>query len=285
MSAAEEDALYLDYAVRWRPGHALPGRHTSRLSGAGGHFRAYRPFWQVPDARQIDVRRSIMNPFDQIMVRQTDDRTSISVVIAADVSRSMQPTQASENLRTVARIAQAAARSAHRAGDAFGLIGFDTAPRADLYLPPSRSRGATAAALKSLRVLHPDGKTAAGITNLAAFLPSRRCLVILASDFLFTPELLERALKTLAPHDVAPIVFHESREREIPGSGLMRLQDSETGEKRLYLMRPALARRWQTARAHWRTNLENIFLRHCRPAFHVEGKLDLARLGEHLLEC
>jgi uncharacterized protein (DUF58 family) len=285
MSAAEEDALYLDYAVRWRPGHALPGRHTSRLSGAGGHFRAYRPFWQVPDARQIDVRRSIMNPFDQIMVRQTDDRTSISVVIAADVSRSMQPTQASENLRTVAHIAQAAARSAHRANDAFGLIAFDTAPRPDLYLPPSRSRGATAAALTALRAVHPDGKTAAGITKISDLLPSRRCLVILASDFLFPPHILEQALQKLAPHDIAPIVFHEQREQKIPRSGLMRLQDSETGEKRFCFMRPALAHRWQTARAHWRTNLENMFLRHGRPPFHVEGKLDLASLGEHLLAC
>jgi uncharacterized protein (DUF58 family) len=285
MSAANDEALYLDYAVRWRPGQAVPGRHTSRVSGAGGNFRAYRPFWQVPDARKIDVRRSIMDPFDQVMVRQTDDRTAISVIIAADVSRSMQPTPASENLPAIAHIAQAAARSAHRAGDAFGLITFDAAPRDDLYLPPSRSRGATAAAIKSLRALRPDGKSAAGIANLSALLPSRRCLIILASDFLFPPNLLEHALSTLARHDVAPIVFHDTREQQIPRAGLMRLQDSETGEKRLVLMRPALARRWQTARTHWRTTLDSIFRHHCRPAFHVDGKPDLAKIGEHLLAC
>jgi uncharacterized protein (DUF58 family) len=285
MSTAAEDALFLDYAVRWRGGQALPGRHTSRVSGAGGHFRAYRPFWQVPDARKIDVRRSIMDPFDQVMVRQTDDRISISVIIAADVSRSMQARAGSRNLNDVARLADAAARSAHRAGDAFGLIGFDARPRSDLYLRPSRSRGAAAGAVAALRALQPDGTSAAGIESLSALLPSRRSLVILASDFLFHLETLERALAALARHDVAPIVFHEKREQEIPHSGLLRLQDSETGEKRLLLMRPALARRWQAARTRWRTEIEAIFRRHCRPAFHVTDRLDLARLGEHLLAC
>jgi uncharacterized protein (DUF58 family) len=285
MSAPYEDALYLDYAVRWRPGQALPGRHTSRVSGAGGHFRAYRPFWQVPDARKIDVRRSIMDPFDQVMVRQTDDRSSISVVIAADVSRSMQAAHGNKNLAALARLAEATARSAHRAGDAFGLIGFDSAPRPDLYLPPSRSRGATTAALAALRALHADGRSACRITKISDLLPSRPCLVILASDFLLAPKILEQALASLARHDVAPIVFHEPREQEIPRAGLMRLQDSETGERRLYLMRPALARSWQDARTRWRANLEAIFLRHCRPPFHVEGNLDLARIGEHLLAC
>jgi uncharacterized protein (DUF58 family) len=285
VSEACEDTPYLDYAVRWRTGQALPGRHTSRVSGAGGHFRAYRPFWQVPDASRIDVRRSIMDPFHQVMVRQTDDRTAISVIVAADVSRSMQATRESKNLAALARLAEAAARSAHRAGDAFGLIGFDTAPRTDLYLPPSRSRGATAGCLASLRALRPDGTSAAGIAGLAPLLPSRRCLVVLASDFLFPAPLLEHALAALAAHDVAPIVFHEKREHEIPRAGLMHLQDSETGEKRLLLMRPALARRRQAARDHWRTNIDNIFLRHTRPPFHVEGALDLARLGEHMLAC
>ncbi len=285
MSAPEDEPLYLDYAVRWRAGQALPGRHTSRVSGAGGHFRAYRPFWQVPDARKIDVRRSIVDPFDEVMVRQTDDRTSISVVFAADVSRSMLAMPGGGNLRALAHLAEAAARSAHRAGDSFGLIGFDAVPRSDVYLPPVHSRGASNAALVSLRCLQPDGCSAHGIAQLAPLLPARRCLVVLASDFLLPFALLEQALASLATHDVAPVVFHEPAERQVPTAGLMRLSDSETGERRLCVMRPALARRWRAARDVWRERLDALFLRHCRPAFHVEGRLDVARIGEHLLAC
>jgi len=285
LSAPEDNALYLDYAVRWRAGQALPGRHTSRVSGAGGHFRAYRPFWQVPDARKIDVRRSIVDPFDEVIVRQTDDRTSISVVVAADVSRSMQPSPGAGSLRAVAHLAEAAARSAHRAGDAFGLIAFDSLPRDDITLPPCRSRGASGAAIAALRALQPDGRSAHGIARLAPLLPSGRCLVILASDFLMPFTLLEQALSDLAMHDVAPVVFHEPSERQLPRAGLMRLRDSETGEQRLCVMRPALARSFRAARADWRARLDALFLRQCRPGFHVEDRLDVARLGEHLLAC
>ncbi len=280
-----DEPLYLDYAVRWRAGHALPGRHTSRVSGAGGHFRAYRPFWQVPDARKIDVRRSIVDPFDEVMVRQTDDRTSICVIVAADLSRSMLPNSGGGNLRTVARLAEAASRSAHRAGDAFGLIGFDDVPRSDVYLPACRSRGAAGAALAALRAVQPEGRSADGIAHLMPMLPSRRCLVVLASDFLLPFDLLEKALASLATHDVAPVVFHEPSERVIPSSGLMHLRDTETGEQRLYVMRPVFARRWRAARDDWRARLDALFLRYCRPGFHVNGRLDLARLGEHLLTC
>jgi len=285
LSGADEEIAFLDYAVRWRAGQALPGRHHARASGVGGDFRACRPFWQVPDTRRIDVRRSIMDPFGEVMVRQTDDRTSICLIVAADVSRSMQAAPECGTLRGVARLAEAAARSAHRAGDRFGLIAFDAAPRADLFLPPCRGRGAAFSVIADLRALDPVGRSAEGIAHLAPLLPRHRCLVVLASDFLFPSALLERALTSLARHDVAPVVLHAARERALPRSGLMRLQDSETGEKRLYLMRPALARRWEAARKHWRHCLDTLFLRYCRPAFHAEGPLDLARLGEHLLAC
>jgi uncharacterized protein (DUF58 family) len=285
LSDPDSDALHLDYAVRWRAGQALPGRHTSRVGGNGGHFRAYRPFWQVPDARKIDVRRSIVEPFDQVMVRQTDDRTSISVIVAADVSRSMQAASAGGNLSAVASLADAAARSAHRAGDAFGLVGFDSALRRDYYLPPGRSRGASAMAIAGLRTLCPDGRSADGIAQLASLLPSRRCLVILASDFLLPFTILEQALASLAGHDVAPVVFHDAGEQQLPQAGLLCLRDAETSKQRLYVMRPSLARRWQAARDDWRAQLDALFLRQCRPGFHVEGRLDMAMLGEHLLAC
>jgi uncharacterized protein (DUF58 family) len=282
LSSADEAAEHLDYAVRWRAGQALPGRHTSRVGGTGGQFRGYRPFWQVPDARRIDVRRSIVDPLHDLMVRQTDDRTSIRIVVAADVSRSMRASADGTTLDAVARMAAAAARSAHRAGDAFGLIGFDEAVRDDLYLPATRLRGASAAAISRLRASRPVGRAAGGMAALAEKLPPRRSLVLLASDFLMPMDVLDRALAGLAKHDVAPIVFHEARETTLPRTGMMRLRDCETGETRLLVMRPSLVRRWQAARAAWRAALDAVFLRHCRPGFHVEGQLDLARLGEHL---
>ncbi len=273
---------YLDYAVRWPSGQNAPGRHAARVSGTGGNFRAFRPFRDLPDARRIDVRRSLLDPFEELVVRQTEQRSTIPVMIAADLSRSMQASSEGTSLQAVSQLARAAARSAHKAGDSFGFIGFDATPREDFYLPCRRGRGAAAHLLERLQGLEPSGRSADGIAALAPFLPRPRSLLILVSDFLMALPLLEAALAALAGHDVAPVVLHEPREHAVPGSGLMRLRDSETGRTRLLLMRPTLRRRWLAARADRRAALDAMFLRHCRAAFHSEGALDVARLGEHL---
>jgi uncharacterized protein (DUF58 family) len=280
---AASDSLYVDYAVRWRPGQTMAGRHSSRMAGPGGHFRGCRPFWQAPDARKIDVRRSAMDPFGETMVRQTDDRVSIAVVVAADISRSMRASPSSPPLLAVADLAEAVARSAHRGGDRFGLLLFDRVVREDVSLAPGRSRGAAYSAIGTLRGLTPTGRQANGILGLAGALPAQRCLVLLASDFLLPLALLEQALARLATHDVAPIVFHDHREAGLPQNGLMRIEDAETGQRRLLLLRPSLVRSWQARKLAHDARLDQLFGRYCRSAFHVHGALDLARLGEHLL--
>jgi uncharacterized protein (DUF58 family) len=283
MMIEHDDDAYLDYRVRWRAGDPRPGRHAARQSGAGGDFRAHRPFWQLPDARRIDVRRSICDPFGELVVRQMENRGSIVVMLAVDLSCSMRNNPGAEKFVAVARLARAASRSALRAGDAFGFVGFDEAPREAFCAAPSRSRGAAAQMVERLAELEPSGISAAGITQVAGMLPERRCLVLLASDFLMPLQQLEAALQSLARHDVAPVILQDPGEESPPRLGLLRLQDAETGRTRLLLMRPALRRKWRDARAARQAALEAMFSRFARPAFSVRGRLDVAALGEHLL--
>jgi len=277
--ALVEDVPYLDYSVRWRTGDQRPGKHAARQAGTGGNFRAYRPFWQMPDARHIDVRRSIVDPAGEVIVRQMEQRSSIVVVLAADVSRSMMGAP----MQSVAALAQAAARSATRAGDSFGVFAFDEAVRHDIRLSPSRARGAAASATDGLRDFSPVGRSAAGISNLASLLPSRRCLLLLASDFLMPLDLLDAALTTLSRHDVAPIILGTQSRQSLPRAGLLRLRDLETGAPRLMLMRPALHRRWREAADTRQRDLQAVFERHGRTPFHATGAIDIAQLSQHLM--
>ena len=281
MTQAEE-ATYLDYRVRWRDGAARPGRHAMRQSGNDGEFRGYRPFWQCPDARQIDVRRSALDPSGEVMVRQTGQRSSINLVLAVDVSRSMQPAPDRPALAWVAALADAASRSALRAGDAFGLACFDTGVRDDICLPPTRRRTAIGEAVARLRGLRPNGMGAQGMALLAEHLPMRRSLVLLVSDFLMPLALIEQSLSALARHDVAPVVLAQDTPRSAPRAGLLRLRDAESGHTRLMLMRPALHRRWCESEAERRQALDLLFLRCGRPAFYAEGSLDVQALSLHL---
>jgi len=265
--------LHLAYAVRWRAGDARPGKHPARQAGIGGAIHGVRPFWQWPDARRIDVRRSITDPFETLMVRQMENTGSITLVLAADLSASMAAAPGGGHLPA---LAAAAGRSAQRAGDAFGFIGFDDTIRPALKLPPTRARGAGADIAARLTAASP-GNGATAIADLALHLPSRRCLLLLVSDFLLPLDLLAGALASLARHDVAPIVTPS--ETALPRAGLLRLRDAESGRTRLLLLRPMLRRAWQRARAERRAALDALFARHCRPAFHMADDLDLAALG------
>lgn len=273
--------LHLAYAVRWRAGDARPGKHPARQAGIGGAIHGVRPFWQWPDARRIDVRRSITDPFDTLMVRQMENTGSIALVLAADLSASMA---AAPGGALLPALAAAAGRSAHRAGDAFGFIGFDDTIRPELKLPPSRARGAEtdiAGRLGAARLaVARPGRGATAIAELASHLPTRRCLLLLVSDFLLPLDLLAHSLASLARHDVAPIVTPS--QTALPRAGLLRLRDAESGRTRLLLLRPPLHRAWQRARAERRAALDALFARHCRPAFYMTGVLDLAALGASL---
>jgi uncharacterized protein (DUF58 family) len=280
--SAREDAAWLDYGVRWRTGESRPGRYMARQAGTGGALRGTRPFWQVPDVRRIDVRRSILDPAGGLVVRQMENRGSITVIVAADVSRSMQARPGATKLGCVLNLVQAASRTAHRAGDAFGFVGFDATVRADRFAAPSRSRGPALAVLSKLARLVPDGRSAAGIADLAAHLPEKRSLILLISDFLIPLDMLEAGLQRLGRHDVAPIVLHDAREAALPSGGLVRLRDAETGGTRLLVMRPGLRARWMRQSEAWQARLDALFLNHCRPGFHVHGALDIAALGQHL---
>ncbi len=275
------DALFLDYRVPWRAGASRPGKHAARQGGGGGEFKAYRPFWQLPDARQIDVKRSALDPFGQVIVRQTEQRGSINVVLAVDTSRSMQPAPERSALRAVARLAEAAARSALRAGDGFGVVGFDSVLRDDVWLPPTRSRAAARQMVSHLAGLE-GGVGADAMVRLAERLPARRCLLLLVSDFLMPPSLVQRALEAVARHDVAPVVLEVDAAGRLPRAGLLRLADSESGRSRLVLMRPAVRRRWRAAEEERRRQLDLLFLRFGRPAFHASGGLDVQALSDHL---
>lgn len=272
-----EDGAYLDYHVRWRAGGRRPGKHAARAIGQGGDFRGCVPFWQVPDATRIDVRRSIMDPVGGLLVRQMRQRSAIDVVLAVDVSRSMG------RLGDVARLAAAAARAALKAGDRFGLLAFDECVRSDLSLPPSRLRGACLEAAQALARCGPSGRSAEGVLALSASLPATRCLLVLVSDFLVPAPVLQAALQGLATHDVAPVVLHRAG-FAWPGAGLARVRDAETGGIRLVWLRAAAWRRARAAEEERRAALGRLFAEHARPPLHVTGRIDIAIVSRHLAQ-
>jgi uncharacterized protein (DUF58 family) len=222
-----------------------------------------------PDARRIDLRASLKDPFGRWIVRTFRQRSSINLYIIADLSASMGVTGTRRKLDVVADLTEAAAYSAHRTGDAFGFIGADERLREELYLPPTRAPGSGAVLSAKLRRLRPVGRSAAALARAAALLPRRRCLVLLASDFHLPHSLLEAVLDALAAHQVVPVVLWDPVEFAPSARfGISTVCDPESGRHRTLLVRPALRKKLAAAFGERAEVLGRLFAhRGTRPLF------------------
>lgn len=243
------------------------GAHTSSEVGGFGIFRDQAPFMRYPDARRIDVRATLRDPFGGTYVRRFEQRAAIDVCALVDLSASMGFVGAADRFRVAVDLCAALAYSATRVGDRFGLFACNEAPIERASLPATRSRRAALAAVERLGAEKPCGSSAKGVLAAAAALGATRKLVFLISDFRWPERLIEQAFDALAPHDVAPLVLVDSLESAPPQWGLLQLRDSESGGRRLLLMRPALQRRWIEAEQARRRSLDSHSSRSRAPIY------------------
>ncbi len=273
----------ITYHIRWSPSQHTYGTHRARQYGTNGNFRDYVPFWKQPDARRIDLRQSLRNPFGEIYVRQSEHQSRIAVYIIADLSASMRFGEGCPKMRILRRLTLGLASSAHRSGDAFGFIGCDEDIRQDLFLPASVKRGSEISIVERLLHFVPRGLNVHGFRSVTKHLGASRKLIFLISDFHLPLDEIEAVLSALYRHDVVPIVLRCSDEvLNLPSWGLVELRDLETGNLRRTFMRPHLRERLLTSARERDQRFESLCRRYGRAPFQIVDRLDADRLSEHL---
>lgn len=263
------------YHVHWRSPGVHPGHHRSAQHGGGYEFAGHAPFTANPDPRNLDIRATLHDPFGQLMVRTFRQRSAIPVYVVADLSASMGFRGSAAKTGLLAEFTASVAYTACRTGDSFGFIGCDGAIRRDLVLPLRWHKGAAPVLLERLKALRPQGKSADGLNEVAPYLGKPRALVFLVSDFHFSLDRLDTLFKTLARHDVVPVVLWDSAEYDrLPSWGLVHFEDPETGARRRFFMRPALREKIRASFEKRRDDLGEICTRHGREPFFLIDRFD-----------
>lgn len=279
-----EAPLPLPYKLRWRPGGPAAGAHPGLLEGGSGEFRRHVSLLRQPDPRRLDLRMTFRDPLGELQVRQFARNSAVSVVAIVDLSGSMGFSGRVPRMEVVAELCAVLAVSACRAGDRFGLIGCDTSVRDDLFMPPTRRHGLEFEVYDRVVEARPRGASVGGLAAAADWLPTRRSLVFLVSDFLIPDARIGAILDALWRHDVVPVVLRDQGEEDdLPAWGLVELKDMETGRRRLVVMRPALRETWRQAGKSRRAALDRLFERRGRAPFHLVDRLDTDALTQHLL--
>ncbi len=272
------------YRIAGHANGAFPGSHRSRSGDAGFEFRDHAPLHDAPDARRLDLRMSLRDPFGQWIVRRYSQRKSIPVVLVADLSASMGFVGAQRKLDVLADFARSLAWSAWRTGDSFGFHACDESWRADLALPQTRRRGVGLALAQTLRGLEPRGHSARGLVDVHRHLPRQRSLLFLVSDFHVPLSEVEKILARLAAHDVVPVVLWQAAEFAPDAiRGLAQVQEPESGARGWLWWRPALRERWQAAAQARREALGELFRAQRLAPLFMEGAFDADAVTRHFL--
>ncbi len=237
------------------PGYSVfPGAHPGQMVGSGQLFKRHEPLLVSPDPRRIDLRASLLDPFQQYRVRVFQQHSKLSVYVIADLSASM-----TDKLPAVAELVLSAAQSALQIGDHFGFIGCGHAIDHHWILPAGSAMQPVRALVNRLQGLR-DQTSADSLSKIAPLLPHKRCLLLLVTDGHFSIKRLQAILQPLTQHAVVPMVWWDTTEySDLPDWGLVRFKDAESRRSRTLLMRPAFKQRIVQAFEQRRLQLRQSF--------------------------
>lgn len=270
------------YQVPWRTHNALPGWHSSTQTGGEHEFYGHMPLMSRPEAHNLDIHASLLDPFQQYQVRTFRQRSMIHIVVIADLSASMAYPG---KVDAIADFTTKASYSAYRIGDYFSFYGCDENLRHDFFLPPRWYKGGVIEFAATLKQFRPKGKNCLSISKLYEYLPRHKSLIFFISDFHFSLSEIQSMFDSLAKHDVIPIVLWDDAEFDnLPDWGMLRLYDAEAGYDRHLFMRPALKRRIRQNFSNRREQLKHLFSYYGRQPFFTSGTLQTDRLTRYFYE-
>jgi len=233
---------------------SLPGVHHGKSLGTGDSFAGFSDLFDYPDPRRLDLRATIRDNMatgkDNYLVKRYQQRSPITLWMMADLSHSMAISNVNHD--QLANLTQLIAHSAIGLGDRFGLAGFDSGLRHDVYMMPTRQRSMPMIAADMIRDATPAPDAGVdGLIHAANMITSKHAIVFLASDFCCDIDVVDKALRQLSRYTIVPIVWKHDDVNHLPShAGWTEMCDSETGERRSIWM------------------LTNCFMRHrVRPIF------------------
>jgi uncharacterized protein (DUF58 family) len=224
------------------------------MAGSGHLFKRHQLLLASPDPRRIDLRASLLDPFQQYRVRVFQQHSKLTVYVVADMSASMHG-----QLPAVSEFVLSAAQSAVQMGDSFGFIGGGRRLEHRWLLPAGNTLQPVRELADRLARFRTEN-SAESLPKIAPLLPNKRCLVFLVSDYHFSLVQLQTILQPLTSHAVVPMVWWNTAEySSLPDWGLLRFKDAESRHSKTLLMRPALKQRIIHAYANRRAQLRQGF--------------------------
>ena len=222
----------LDWRLLRRLDGILQGDYRSLFMGGGLDFAELREYQPPDDVRHIDW--NVTARMDMPFVRRYLEDKEVTAWFLVDLSPSMAFGALERRKESVVvDLVGLLARLLTRNGNRVGAILYDN--DVERAIPP---RGGRAQVLRLINDIQRQQSSPGGaMTDLSRLLDAanntikRRSLVFVVSDFICVPGW-ERSVDRLnRKHETLAVRLWDPRETELPDVGVVRVEDSETGEQ------------------------------------------------------
>jgi len=204
------------------------GEYHSVFKGRGIEFAEVREYGIGDDVRLIDwnVTARMGHPY----IKTFDEERELTVMLLVDASGSgLFGSRGMLKEELAAEVSAVLAFSAIKNSDRVGLMMFTDG--IELFIPPQKGRKHVLRVIREILYFKPRGTRTnvnAAIEHVNRML-KRKSIVFLISDFLDTG--FEAALSIAAQkHDLIAVSIEDEREEFLNDSGVLALEDAETGE-------------------------------------------------------
>lgn len=266
-------AQAFQYQIPWKSSSVHFGDHQGTQRGLGFEYRGNVSLLDYPDARRMDIRQTLRDPYEQIQVKLFNQDNTTPIFALCDLSSSMQFRGRQRKLDQAREIAACVAYSAYEQGDVFSFIAYDDEVLPELTLPLSHHVHHSLEVIDGLGQHDRMQVGSAGIMEVPQYLSQNRGLVFWISDFHMPLEQIEQALNMLSRHQIVPVVLWDEREyQQLPRFGLGNMLDPETGRNRTIFFREAVRARFVQAFTERKTALEHLFLKYESQPLFIGGE-------------
>lgn len=240
---------------------AFSGEYHAVFKGQGISFSEIREYQPGDDIRLIDwnVTAKTGTPYIKVF----DEERELTVLLLVDISDSTRfGSMGTQKRDVMIEIAAVLGFSASQNQDKVGLLLCTS--KLEKRIAPKRGRNHI---LRLIRELYCTSATESG-TDLSVGLSSllrlqkRKAIVFVISDFWDTR--LYKTLKQVSGrHEVIPIVVTDPREHTLPDSGILWLEDAETGQNfPVDTSRPEVRQRYAAQAAKHHADRDRFFKQH-----------------------
>lgn len=205
----------------------LAGQYRSVFRGQGMEFDEVREYQPGDEIRTIDwnVTARAGTPF----IKRYSEERELTVLFVVDVSASgVFGSSSRSRLQVIVELAAVLMFSALKNNDRVGLMTF--AADVEGWFPPRKGKGNVLRLLRELLSVTPvqSGTHIDHALRTLNTVQKRKAVVFLMSDFL---DQISRStlMATHGRHDLVSVCVQDPHEQQLPKSGLLALQDAESG--------------------------------------------------------